>query len=51
MPAQAGDVVAVTGATGYVAGHVIKLLIEKGYQVRGTVRMLNDTAKVHVLSM
>ncbi|KAJ9149267.1 NAD-dependent epimerase dehydratase [Pleurostoma richardsiae] len=28
----------VTGANGYVAGHIIKLALEKGYKVRGTVR-------------
>jgi hypothetical protein len=28
--AQPGDVVAVTGASGYVAGHVIRALIDKG---------------------
>lgn len=30
----------VTGATGYIASHTIKLLLEKGYKVRGTVRFL-----------
>lgn len=44
--AQPGDIVAVTGASGYVAGHVIRSLIKKGYTVRGTVRSLEDTAKV-----
>lgn len=28
----------VTGANSYVAGHVIKLALEKGYKIRGTVR-------------
>lgn len=30
----------VTGGTGYVASHVIKLLLEEGYKVRSTVRSL-----------
>ena len=46
-PMQPGDEVAVTGASGYVAGHVIKSLLDKGYTVRGTVRSLNDTEKVN----
>ena len=38
--------VLVTGATGFVAGHVIKVLLEAGYNVRGTVRKIADTKKV-----
>ncbi len=30
--------VTVTGATGFVAGHVIEVLLNKGYTVHGTVR-------------
>jgi dihydroflavonol-4-reductase len=37
MPA---DTVLVTGASGYVAGHVIEELLRHGYAVRGTVRSL-----------
>ncbi|HYB99878.1 MAG TPA: aldehyde reductase [Candidatus Limnocylindrales bacterium] len=37
--------VLVTGATGYIAGHCIRELMEHGYRVRGTVRRLSDTAK------
>jgi len=37
--------VAVTGASGYVAGELIKQLQEKGYTVRGTVRSLKDEVK------
>ncbi|KAH8657896.1 hypothetical protein BX600DRAFT_482486 [Xylariales sp. PMI_506] len=33
-----GSWVLVTGATGYVAAHIIKQLLERGYKVRGTVR-------------
>lgn len=39
-------VVLVTGASGFIAGSVVKLLLERGYEVRGTVRSLADKAKV-----
>jgi nucleoside-diphosphate-sugar epimerase len=32
------ETILVTGATSFIAGHIIKLLLEKGYNVRGTVR-------------
>ena len=35
----------VTGATGYIASHLIKLLLEKGYKVRGTIRSLKNRDK------
>lgn len=35
----------VSGATGFVASHVIKLLLEQGYKVRGTVRSLANKSK------
>jgi nucleoside-diphosphate-sugar epimerase len=38
--------VLVTGASGFIAGHVICELLEHGYQVRGTVRSLAATGKV-----
>lgn len=33
-----GSVVLVTGATGFVASHITRQLLERGYKVRGTVR-------------
>ena len=39
-------VAVVTGASGYVAGHVIQQLISKGYTVKGSVRSLADDGKV-----
>lgn len=30
--------VLVTGATGFIASHIVKLLLDEGYRVRGTVR-------------
>ena len=34
----AGECVLVTGANGYIASHVVDVLLEEGYNVRGTVR-------------
>lgn len=40
----------VSGATGYIACHVVKQLLESGkYIVRGTVRNLNNEKKVKPL--
>lgn len=39
----------VTGVSGYLAAHVVKLLQDEGYKVRGTVRNLQDEAKVKPL--
>ncbi len=39
----------VTGASGYVASHIIKLLLERGFKVRGSVRSLSNTAKYQFL--
>ena len=38
--------VLVTGATGYVAGWLVKALLDQGFTVHGTVRNPEDTAKV-----
>lgn len=38
MPIVASGKVLVTGANGFIAGWVIKVLLEQGYSVRGTVR-------------
>ena len=39
----------VTGASGYIAMHVIDQLLKQGHYVRGTVRSLNDQLKVEPL--
>lgn len=40
------EVVLVTGVSGYLGSHVAKQLQEEGYRVRGTVRSLENEAKV-----
>jgi nucleoside-diphosphate-sugar epimerase len=46
MATQAnGALVLVTGASGYIAGHCVRELLEHGYRVRGTVRKLSDARK------
>lgn len=37
--------VLVTGATGYIASHVINELLQRGYKVVGTVRNLANKDK------
>lgn len=39
--------VLVTGATGFIASHVILSLIDKGYEVRGTARSSSKAAKLN----
>jgi len=41
---QKGTVL-VTGASGYIASHIIKELLQRGYHVVGTVRSLANQAK------
>jgi nucleoside-diphosphate-sugar epimerase len=40
----------VTGATGFVATELVKQLLAKGYNVRGTVRSTKDSAKTQALT-
>uniref|UniRef100_A0AAU2B5J3 Cinnamyl alcohol dehydrogenase CAD2 n=1 Tax=Conocephalum conicum TaxID=41839 RepID=A0AAU2B5J3_CONCI len=47
-----GKTVVVTGANGFIASWVVKILLERGYNVRGTVRNPDDTGKVgHLLEL
>jgi nucleoside-diphosphate-sugar epimerase len=43
---MSSDLVLVTGASGYVAGHCILRLLDGGYRVRGTLRSLKRVAEV-----
>ncbi|KAE9615803.1 hypothetical protein Lal_00017353 [Lupinus albus] len=47
-----GKVVCVTGASGYIASWIVKLLLHRGYTVKATVRDTNDRRKIdHLLSL
>ncbi|XP_076883826.1 phenylacetaldehyde reductase-like [Bidens hawaiensis] len=46
-----GKVVCVTGASGYIASWLVKLLLNRGYTVHATVRSLDDPKKTeHLLA-
>ena len=46
-PEDGVPIVLVTGASGFIASHLIKLLLEQGrYHVRGTVRSKKKQEKV-----
>ncbi|XP_043691144.1 phenylacetaldehyde reductase-like [Telopea speciosissima] len=48
----AGKIVCVTGASGYIASWLVKLLLEKGYTVKASVRDPNDPKKTeHLLAL
>ena len=46
MSSAKDSLVLVTGASGYVAKHIIKHLLVTGHRVRGTVRSVKNEAKV-----
>ncbi|KAL1225197.1 Phenylacetaldehyde reductase [Cardamine amara subsp. amara] len=47
-----GEVVCVTGASGYIASWIVKLLLLRGYTVRATVRDPSDAKKTeHLLAL
>lgn len=47
MQVDQKPVVTITGVTGFVGSYVCKLFLEHGgFQVRGTVRDVNNTSKV-----
>ncbi|GLT38280.1 hypothetical protein SLA2020_125380 [Shorea laevis] len=47
-PSPAGQTICVTGAGGFIASWIVKLLLEKGYTVRGTVRNPDDPKNAHL---
>jgi nucleoside-diphosphate-sugar epimerase len=50
MPAislEGAPLVLVTGANGYIAMHVIRALLERGYRVRGVVRSEAKGTHIH----
>ena len=49
MPAALSGKVLVTGANGYIAVWIVKLLLEAGYSVRGTVRSESKAAHLRKL--
>ncbi|GJY40572.1 tetraketide alpha-pyrone reductase 1-like protein [Tanacetum coccineum] len=47
-----GKVVCVTGASGFIASWLVKLLLARGYTVHATVRSLDDPNKTgHLLAL
>ena len=46
---SAPALVVVTGASGFIASHIVRELLARGYTVRGTVRSLQDPAKTNHL--
>ncbi|KAK7323413.1 hypothetical protein VNO77_26885 [Canavalia gladiata] len=52
MSSGAGNLVCVTGASGYIASWIVKFLLQSGYTVRATVRDTSDPKKIdHLLSL
>ncbi|MFS8027521.1 putative cinnamyl-alcohol dehydrogenase [Helianthus anomalus] len=50
--AREGKVVCVTGASGYIASWLVKLLLDHSYTVHATIRSLDDTKKTeHLLAL
>ncbi|KAF7806840.1 cinnamoyl-CoA reductase 1 [Senna tora] len=52
MVSGEGKVVCVTGGNGYIASWIVKLLLQRGYTVKATVRNPDDEKKVeHLLNL
>ncbi|KAK6928863.1 NAD-dependent epimerase/dehydratase, partial [Dillenia turbinata] len=47
-----GKTVCVTGASGFIASWLVKLLLQRGYTVKASVRNLNNPKKIeHLLAL
>ena len=51
MQTSKQKLILVTGATGYLASNLIKLLLEKNYKVRGTVRSLSKKKHLPIYNL
>ncbi|XP_030951757.1 phenylacetaldehyde reductase-like isoform X3 [Quercus robur] len=51
MSGGAGKIVCVTGASGYIASWLVKLLLNRGYTVKASVRDPNDPKKTNHLQV
>uniref|UniRef100_A0A2N9GND1 NAC domain-containing protein n=1 Tax=Fagus sylvatica TaxID=28930 RepID=A0A2N9GND1_FAGSY len=51
MSSGAGKIVCVTGASGYIASWLVKLLLNRGYTVKASVRDPNDPKKTNHLKV
>ncbi|KAA8515650.1 hypothetical protein F0562_018739 [Nyssa sinensis] len=52
MMSGAGKVACVTGASGFIASWLVKMLLDRNYTVKATVRNLNDPKKTeHLLAL
>lgn len=47
---EAAFTAVVSGASGYIGTELVKQLLEKGYNVRGTVRSTSNTEKTQHLT-
>jgi len=50
--ASRGGLILVTGASGFIASHIVKMLLDRGFAVRGTVRRLDATDRTaHLVAL